>query len=147
MQPLLQPRQPDPSSPDAIQPLPPATIPAGFDSKQVADDLAALVQSEDLAAVADDNVRNLYKDGAADVKEAQEASAFSEAEQDKKTRRLRGVLSKLAARTAAFVGAVSKAVAAPTLVIVLTNAEAGARVLALAQKLLDQLRRLFFSDQ
>jgi hypothetical protein len=143
MRPQLQPRQPEPSAPDAIQPAPLATLPAAFDSQPVVNDMSALAQGDDLASVADDSVVTFFKDEVTDIKDAQEATAYSEAEQDKKKSWLRRVLSKTAVRISAFVAAVSGLVVAPTAVAVLTNPEAGARVLALAQKLLDKLLLLF----
>ena len=83
------------------------------------------------------------KDEVTDIKDAQEATAYSEAEEDKKKSWLRRVLSKAAVRISAFVAAVSGLVVAQTATIVITNPEAGARVLALAQKLLDKLLLLF----
>jgi hypothetical protein len=143
MRPQLQPRQPEPSAPDAIQSAPLAAVPAAFDSQQVVNDMSALAQGDDLASVGDDSVVTFFKDEVTDIKDAQEATAFSEAEQDKKKSWLRRVLSKTAVRISAFVAAVSGLVSAPTAVAVLTNPEAGARVLALAQKLLDKLLLLF----
>jgi hypothetical protein len=143
MRPQLQPRQPEPSSPDAIQPAPLATLPAAFDIKPVVNEMSALAQGDDLASVGDDSVVTFFKDQSTDIKDAQEAMAFSEAEEDKKKSWLRRGLSKTAVRISAFVAAVSGLVVAPTAVAVLTNPEAGARVLALAQKLLDKLLLLF----
>jgi uncharacterized protein YqhQ len=88
-------------------------------------------------------VVTFFKDQSTDIKDAQEAMAFSEAEEDKKKSWLRRVLSKTAVRISAFVAAVSGLVVAPTTVAVLINPEAGTRVLALAQKLLDKLLLLF----
>jgi hypothetical protein len=84
MRPQLQPRQPEPSSPDAIQPAPLAILPAAFDSQQVVNDMSALAQGDDLASVGDDSVVTFFKDEVTDIKDAQEATAYSEAEQDKK---------------------------------------------------------------
>jgi hypothetical protein len=143
MRPQLQPRQPEPSAPDAIHPAPLAAVPAAFDSQQVVNEMSALAQGDDLASIADDSVVTFFKDQSTDIKDAQEATAYSEAEEDKKKSWLRRVLSKTAVRISAFVAAVSGLVVAPTAVAVLTNPEAGARVLALAQKLLDKLLLLF----
>jgi hypothetical protein len=143
MRPQLQPRQPEPSAPDAIQPAPLVTLPAAFDRQPVFDDMSALAQGDDLASIADDSVVTFFKDRLTDIKDAQEAAAFSEAEQDKKKSWLRRVLSKIAVRISAFVAAVSGLFLASTATAALTNPEAGARVLALAQKLLDKLLLLF----
>jgi hypothetical protein len=82
MRPQLQPRQPEPSSPDAIQSAPLAAVPAAFDSQQVVNDMSALAQGDDLASVADDSVVTFFKDQVTGIKDAQEATAYSEAEQD-----------------------------------------------------------------
>jgi hypothetical protein len=84
MRPQLQPRQPEPSSPGTIHPAPLAAVPAAFDSQQVVNDMSALAQGDDLASVGDDSVVTFFKDEVTDIKDAQEATAYSEAEQDKK---------------------------------------------------------------
>jgi hypothetical protein len=59
-------------------------------------------------------VVTFFKDQLTDTKDAQEAAAFSEAEEDNNKSWLRRVLSKIAVRISAFVAAVSGLVVAPT---------------------------------